>query len=104
MTPSVARLVIGQGMFSIGMVPYSIYWVDYVVRGLGHDIDFGGLLWALFGLGALTGTLLWGRLADRIGFGALHRSPGVVFDRFRIDHHHFSFGMMVVNPKATAKP
>ena len=70
LTPSIARLVLGQGMFSIGMVPYSIYGVDYAVRGLGHDIDFGGLLWALFGLGALTGTLLWGRLADRIGFGA----------------------------------
>ena len=70
MTLSVARLVIGQGMFSIGMVPYSIYGVDYAVRGLGHDIDFGGLLWALFGLGALTGTLLWGRLADQIGFSA----------------------------------
>ena len=32
--------------------------------------ELSGLLWALFGLGALTGTLLWGRLADRIGFGA----------------------------------
>ncbi len=70
LTPAIARLVLGQGMFSIGMVPYSIYGVDFAVRGLGHDIDFGGLLWALFGLGALTGTLLWGRLADRIGFGA----------------------------------
>ena len=70
LTPGIARLVIGQGMFSSGMVPYSIYGVDYAVRGLGHDISFGGLLWALFGLGALTGTLLWGRLADRIGFGA----------------------------------
>jgi len=70
LTPAIARLVVGQGMFSIGMVPYSIYGVDYAVRGLGHDIGFGGLLWALFGLGALTGTLLWGRLADRVGFSA----------------------------------
>jgi predicted MFS family arabinose efflux permease len=70
LTPGITRLVVGQGMFSIGMVPYSIYGVDYAVRGLGHDIGFGGFLWALFGLGALTGTMLWGRLADRIGFSA----------------------------------
>jgi predicted MFS family arabinose efflux permease len=70
LTSQTVRLVGGQAMFSIGMVPYSIYAVDHAVRGLGHDIAFGGLIWALFGLGALTGTLLWGRLADRIGFGA----------------------------------
>lgn len=76
LTSATVRLVIGQAMFSIGLVPYSIYVVDYTVRGLGHDMAFGGMIWALFGLGALTGTLLWGRLADRIGFGA---GLGVVF-------------------------
>ena len=69
-TSATVRLTVGQGMFSIGMVPFSIYVVDYAVRGLGHSIAFGGLIWALFGIGALTGTLLWGRLADRVGFGA----------------------------------
>ncbi len=69
-TPMVCGLVSTRALFSLGLIPHSIYWVDYLVRGLGHDIDFGGMHWALFGLGALLGTYLWGRLADRIGFRA----------------------------------
>lgn len=69
-TPVVIGLVAVRALFSLGLIPHSIYWVDYLVRGLGHDMAFGGLHWSLFGLGALTGTYLWGRLADRIGFRA----------------------------------
>ena len=69
-TPAILRLIAGQTMFSIGLIPHTIYWVDYLVRGLNHDIAFGGLHWALFGLGAVSGTYLWGRLADRLGFRA----------------------------------
>ncbi len=68
MTPAILRLIAGQTMFSIGLIPHTIYWVDYLVRGLDHDIAFGGMHWALFGLGAVSGTYLWGRLADRLGF------------------------------------
>lgn len=68
LTPAVLCLIGGQTMFSLGLVPHTIYWVDYLVRGLGHDIGFGGLHWVLFGLGAVSGTYLWGRLADRFGF------------------------------------
>ena len=63
-----ARLVAAQGLFSVGLVPHSIYWVDYLVRGLGRSIAEGGAQWTLFGLGAVLGTIAWGRLADRIGF------------------------------------
>jgi len=69
-TPAVLCLICGQTMFSLGLVPHTIYWVDYLVRGLGHDIGFGGMHWVLFGLGAISGTYLWGRLADRMGFRA----------------------------------
>jgi predicted MFS family arabinose efflux permease len=62
--------VAAQALFSLGLIPHSIYWVDYLVRGLGRPIGFGGLHWVLFGLGAVGGTYLWGRLADRIGFHA----------------------------------
>ena len=65
---AVLRLIAGQTMFTMGLIPHTIYWVDYLVRGLGHDIAVGGLHWALFGLGAVSGTYLWGRLADRAGF------------------------------------
>ena len=61
------RLIAAQSMFSIGLVPHSIYWVDYLVRGLGESMAIGGFHWVLFGLGAMTGTFLWGRLADRFG-------------------------------------
>jgi len=65
-----ARLVAAQGMFAIGLVPHSIYWVDYVARGLGHGMGQGGLQWVLVGIGAVGGTYLCGLLADRVGFGA----------------------------------
>ena len=72
-SPAAFRLIAAQGLFAIGLVPHSIYWVDYLVRGLGESIAIGGSHWVLFGLGAMTGTFLWGRLADLIG----HR-PGLV--------------------------
>jgi predicted MFS family arabinose efflux permease len=61
------KLVAAQAMFSIGLIPHSIYWVDYIVRGLGAPMSEGALQWSLVGLGALIGTVLWGRIADRVG-------------------------------------
>jgi predicted MFS family arabinose efflux permease len=61
------KLVAAQAMFSIGLVPHSIYWVDYIVRGLGEPMREGAFQWALVGLGALVGTAFWGRIADRFG-------------------------------------
>ncbi len=69
-TPLVVGLVAAQTLFSVGLIPHTIFWVDYVVRGLGHDMAVGGTHWALFGVGAISGAYLWGRLADRIGFRA----------------------------------
>ena len=67
---TVTGLIALRVLFSIGLIPHTIYWVDYLVRGLGRGIEFGGMHWVLFGLGAIGGTYLWGRLADRIGFRA----------------------------------
>ena len=67
---TVVGLIVTRVLFSIGLIPHTIYWVDYLVRGLGRDIEFGGMHWVLFGLGAICGTYLLGRLADRIGFRA----------------------------------
>ncbi|MDD9918146.1 MAG: YbfB/YjiJ family MFS transporter [Rhodospirillaceae bacterium] len=64
------RLVVAQGLFAIGLVPHSIYWVDYVARGLGLGMIEGGVQWVLVGVGAVGGTYLCGWLADRIGFAA----------------------------------
>ena len=65
---TVIGLISARTLFSLGLIPHTIYWVDYLVRGLGNGIDFGGMHWALFGSGAILGTYLWGRLADQIGF------------------------------------
>ena len=65
-----SRLVAAQGLFAIGLVPHSIYWVDYVARGLDLGMGEGGVQWALVGIGAVGGTYLCGWLADRIGFAA----------------------------------
>ena len=67
-TPTVVGLVSIRTFFSLGLIPHTIYWVDYLVRGLANDMAFGGMQWALFGVGAISGTYFWGRLADRIGF------------------------------------
>ncbi len=69
-TAPVLRLIAAQTLFTIGLIPHTIYWVDYLVRGLGRDMAAGGMHWVLFGLGAVSGTYLWGRLADRLGFHA----------------------------------
>lgn len=68
--PPILRLICAQSLFSIGLIPHTIYWVDYLVRGLGKDIATGGMHWVLFGAGAVSGTYVWGRVADRIGFRA----------------------------------
>jgi predicted MFS family arabinose efflux permease len=67
-TSTVIGLISARALFSVGLIPHTIYWVDFLVRGLGNDMAFGGWHWALFGIGAILGTYLWGRLADRIGF------------------------------------
>jgi predicted MFS family arabinose efflux permease len=56
-------------LFSLGLVPHSIYWVDYLVVERQWSLASAGQQWSLFGLGAIIGTALWGLLADRLGFG-----------------------------------
>ena len=69
-TYPVFGLIATRVLFSIGLIPHTIYWIDFLVRGLDNNIEFGGLHWSLFGLGAIGGTYLWGRIADKIGFHA----------------------------------
>lgn len=63
-------LLIAHAMFSIGLVPHTIYWVDYIARGLALGMEIGGFYWILVGVGALTGPMACGWLADRVGFAA----------------------------------
>jgi len=68
--PPVWCLIGGQALFAIGLIPHTIYWVDYIARALDLGMDTGGFHWILVGVGALTGPLAGGWLADRVGFAA----------------------------------
>lgn len=57
-------------LFGIALMPHSIFWVDFVARGLGHGIAIGGLFWTMVGGAALLGPMAYGLLAERIGFAA----------------------------------
>ena len=61
------KLIAVQALFSIGLIPHSIYWVDYIVRSQGFSIEQGAFQWMLVGVGGILGTIMWGRLADKIG-------------------------------------
>ncbi len=54
----------------LGFVPHTVFWVDYLARGLDLGLEVGGAYWILFGLGAAAGPIVAGLLADRVGLAA----------------------------------
>ncbi|MCK8784032.1 YbfB/YjiJ family MFS transporter [Roseomonas sp. NAR14] len=66
-------LVAAYALNAVGLVPHMVFLVDFIARGRGAGLAAGAWHWVLFGLGALAGPLLGGRLADRIGFRAALR-------------------------------
>jgi len=60
-------LVLAHGLFSMGIVPHTLYWVDFLVRGLGLGTAAGGLHWSLVGIFAVLGPFLTARLARHVG-------------------------------------
>lgn len=73
-TATLKALYIEYALNAAGWVPHMIFLVDFVARGLGQGVAVGALYWIIFGIGATTGPLLAGHLADRIGFRAALRS------------------------------
>lgn len=61
------RLVLAYGLSGAGMVAPMVYLSDLAARGLGLGVTAGSLVWLVFGAGAVAGTLLGGRAADRLG-------------------------------------
>jgi predicted MFS family arabinose efflux permease len=51
-----------------GFVPHTVFWADYIARGLGRGAATGGFFWIFFGIGALVGPFLVGLIAERLGF------------------------------------
>ncbi len=66
---TVTLLIAAYCANAIGFVPHTIFWVDFIARGLSLGLETGGRYWVLLGLSAACGPLLTGLLADRIGFG-----------------------------------
>jgi predicted MFS family arabinose efflux permease len=72
-TTALRALYAEYGLNAVGLVPHMIFLVDFVARGLGQGLEVGAGYWVLFGLGAMVGPLLAGRLADGAGFGSALR-------------------------------
>jgi len=83
-TRPVFLLLISYACNSVGFVPHTVFWVDFISRGLGRGIATGTHFWVLLGLSAAIGPLLSGYLADKMGFAKsirlslLVKSVGVV--------------------------
>ena len=61
-------LYVEYALNAAGLVPHMVFLVDFVARGLGRGMAAGAGYWVLFGLGALSGPVLAGQIADRVGF------------------------------------
>jgi predicted MFS family arabinose efflux permease len=61
-------LYVEYGLNAVGLVPHMVFLVDFVARGLGQGLTAGARYWVIFGLGAVSGPMLAGIAADRIGF------------------------------------
>jgi len=69
----VARVLAAYALNAVGLVPHMLFLVAFVARGLGRGLEAGAIYWVLFGVGALMGPLIAGRLGDRIGFATTLR-------------------------------
>ena len=60
-------LVAAHALFALGIVPHTLYWVDYIARDLGLGLAVGGLHWSLVGVFSFFGPWLLAGLAWLIG-------------------------------------
>lgn len=65
--PRAVRLVVAYALSGAGLVPPMVYLADLAARGHGLGVRAGGLMWVVFGAGAVVGSLSGGALADRMG-------------------------------------
>jgi predicted MFS family arabinose efflux permease len=63
------RLILAYSLSAAGMAAPMVYLSDLAARGRGMGVAAAGLVWGLFGLGGVAGTLLGGRAADWMGTG-----------------------------------
>lgn len=73
----VGMLVLAYTLSAAGMAAPMVYLGDLAARGHGLGVAAAGLVWGLFGLGALGGTLAGGLATDRLGRRAMPLWLGV---------------------------
>ena len=60
-------LVLAHVLFGFGIVPHTLYWVDFLARDLSLGIPTGGMHWSIVGLFAILGPPLLAVLARLVG-------------------------------------
>ncbi|HLT76415.1 MAG TPA: YbfB/YjiJ family MFS transporter [Ferrovibrio sp.] len=68
LTWPVALLLVAYLLDAAGFVPHTVFWADYIARGLGRGAGTGAFFWIFFGFGALAGPFLAGMIAERFSF------------------------------------
>ncbi len=63
-------LLLGHLCFSMAIVPHTLYWVDYLARGLGLGIVEGGFHWSLVGVASMFGPWIAAWLGLMLGTSA----------------------------------
>lgn len=73
-TPTAMKLLYAQyALMAVALVPMMVFLVDYVARGLQWGAHWGAMVWVVYGIGAILGPMVYGALADRIGFATTSR-------------------------------
>ncbi|PTQ73920.1 YbfB/YjiJ family MFS transporter [Pseudomonas sp. GV071] len=73
-TSSAMKLLYAQyALMAVALVPMMVFLVDYVARGLQWGAHWGAMVWVVYGIGAILGPMVYGALADRIGFATTSR-------------------------------
>lgn len=65
---AIALLIAAYCGAAAGFAPHSVFWVDFIARGLHRGLTSGGRYWVLMGFAAAAGPTIAGSVADRVGF------------------------------------
>lgn len=66
-SPGLKALLAAHALFSVGLVPHTIYWIDFLKRGLGVHAAELAFNWSLVGVFAFLGPMLAAALARAMG-------------------------------------
>ena len=64
----ILALFVEYAFNAVGLVPYTLFFLDYIARGLQRGMEAAGGYWVIYGIGATIGPVVAGEVADYIGF------------------------------------